>query len=137
MKKIRETLTAVSVERQKLDIPDEPGHYYAIEKEGVLVTDAEPNDAEGEALSYNKITWYITSEYWEGGKEYIDHGYGERNMPNGDKIYYTFDGQSGDEEIIGGTGKFKNIRGKGKYKGEGQYPGLWQAWHEWEYEIAD
>ena len=136
MKKIREVLTITSAEQQRLEVPDEPGHYYSIQREGVLATEADPPEAEGESLLYNKINWYITAEYWEDGKEYIDHGYGERLMPNGDKIFYSFDGQSGKEEIYGGTGKFKNIRGRGRYKGESRYPGLWQAWHEWEYEIV-
>ena len=137
MPRIRETLTIVSAERQRLDIPDEPGHYYAIETEGLIITEAEPNEIEGTSLDYNKISRYITAEYWDGGKEYIDHGYGERTMPNGDKIFYTFDGQSGEEEIIGGTGVFEGIRGHGVYKGEAQRPGLWQAWHEWIYELGD
>ena len=54
-------------------------------------------------------------------------------MPNGDRIWYTFDGQSGEEEIVGGTGKYANIKGKGLYKGE-PVGGVWRAWHNWEYE---
>ena len=136
MKKIKENITLVSGEQQTLDIPDQPGHYYALQKTDVLATDAQPPDAQGVSLLYNRITWYITFEGWDNGKEFVDHGYAERTMPNGDRILYKFDGQSGEEEIISGTGKFKNIKGHGKYKGDFLYEGLWQGWHEWEYEIG-
>ena len=136
MPKIKETLTLVSSsDNSKLDIPDEEGHSYTLSKVLILTTEAEPAEAEGESLNYNKVFWYITQEGWQGGKEFIDHGIAERIMPNGDKIFHKFDGQSGEEEIIGGTGKFKNIKGKGLYKGESG-GGIWQGWHHWEYEIG-
>ena len=136
MQKIKETLTIVALsDLTRLYIPDEEGHSYQICKVEILATESEPEEAEGEALNYNIIYWYVTQENWQEAKEYIDHGIAERIMPNGDKIFYKFDGQSGEEEITGGTGKFKNIKGKGLYKGEVE-GGIWQAWHHWEYEIG-
>ena len=136
MPKFKETYTLVaSSDNSKLVIPDEEGHSYSLSKVSMLTTESEPAEAEGESLNYNRVFWYITQEGWQGGKEFIDHGFGERIMPNGDKIFYKFDGQSGVEEITGGTGKFKNIKGKGLYKGESE-GGIWQGWHHWEYEIG-
>ena len=136
MTRIRETLTSTpEVQTQSLDIPDQPGHYYALTKITSLATGAEPSEAEGESLLDNKVVWYTTFEYWQGGKDYIDHGYWERLMPSGDRIFHTFDGQTGEVEIVGGTDKFEGIKGKGLYKGE-EHAGVWQGWYEWEYELS-
>ncbi len=138
MKKIREIMTAVVDDLQKQYIPDVPGHFFAVAKQQMVTSEAEPSEAEGESLLYNKVNFYGTAEMWEGGeKETRDHGYVERIMPNGDKIFFTFVEPSGEEEIISGTGKFKNIKGKGRYQGKDLYEGMWQAQHDWEYEIAE
>ena len=138
MKKIKEFMTStLSGESQELALPDQPGHTYSMSTQEILTSDAEPSDAEGESLNFNKITLYVVSEGWQDGESYLDWGYGERILPNGDKLFYKFDGQSGVEEIIGGTGKFKNARGKGLYKGDTIHEGVWQASHEWEYEIVN
>ncbi len=136
MPEFRESYTLVSMDNiTRLEIPDEEGHSYQLYRVGMLSTESEPAEAEGEDLNYNKHWWYITQENWQGGKEFIDHGYGERILPNGDRIWYKFDGQAGEEEITGGTGKFANIRGEGTYKGE-MRNGIWRGWHHWEYELG-
>ena len=136
MTRISETLTStLEFQTQSLDIPDQPGHYYSLSKVTTLATGAEPSEAEGESLLDNKVVWYMNMEHREGGKEYTDHGYWERLMPSGDRIFHTFDGQSGEVEIVGGTGKFEGIKGKGLYKGAVKHAEVWQAWYEWEYEL--
>ena len=135
MSKIKETLKkSDEPQSQSLDIPDQPGHAYALSTETMLATGAEPSKIEGESLLDNKITWYVTYESWEGGK-FINHGYRERVMPSGDRIFHTFDGQSGKVQIVGGTGKFAGIKGEGLYKGEMKHAGVWEASFEWEYEL--
>ena len=75
-----------------------------------------------------------------------DHGYDVSNMSNGDKLFVRFQSTTkvkdgvpeveGKWNFTGGTGKFKNLKGGGTFKGKGNADGSSTADIEGEYTIG-
>lgn len=81
------------------------------------------------------------------GTKFHTHGYHVSNMANGDKTFVRFSGidtvtkdgkpesTEGTWSYIGGTGKFKGIRGKGTYNGKADASGNMVSKVEGEYTL--
>ncbi|HMK23154.1 MAG TPA: hypothetical protein VK466_12535 [Terriglobales bacterium] len=116
-----------------LEVGDHPGHSYWIgqgkcasakgEVEGV-------KEQEGTWTQFNDVT----------GSKYSNHGIFIVTMANGDKVTYNYHGTADSKDgklesgankwsIVGGTGKFQNIKGEGSCKGKGSPDGsgIWDC----------
>lgn len=122
-----EKVIGVSKDYQRLsetsvNVPDKPGHTF---KQVVLVWKSESaNPNFGEAWTSAVV------QQDNVGTDITERGYGTSHYPNGDKIYFSFEGvakttkkDGGEYEVagqgklsfLGGTGKFKTIKGSGTY----------------------
>ena len=111
--------------QQAIEVGDRPGHVLAMAKQTCSWT--APIEMAGvKAKSY---TGTIMSDI--SGQKSVDHGYVVVTMENGDKAFVRVnqgtstmgkDGKPESDEgtwtYIGGTGKFKGLKGKGTYKGK-------------------
>ena len=96
-----------------LDVGDIPGHSYIILQGTCTATASDSGFAEKKG-DYTQFTeWWKASFNW--------HGRLNVTMDNGDKVYYTYESTSTDItkpvsekwKILGGTGKYKGIKGSG------------------------
>ncbi|MGD0627413.1 MAG: hypothetical protein ABSB32_22265, partial [Thermodesulfobacteriota bacterium] len=126
------------VKIQAIDIPDEKGHVlYVFENKGI-VTVFQGLQAKKYMDGIVNTSWGVAdsnpkTEQWSG------RGYAERIDRDGDKIYMTWEGQSGKEGVQGtlifvkGTGKFEGIKGKATWLGVSVAPN--QGYNDFEGEV--
>jgi hypothetical protein len=103
----------------KLEVGDAPDHIYWI---GQGTCDATASAA---AFKEKNGAWTEFRDAWKASFNF--HGYYNVNMENGDKVYYTYEGSSSTDmakpvsnkwKIVGGTGKYKGIKGSGTCSGK-------------------
>jgi hypothetical protein len=103
----------------KLDVPDGPDHYYSIGQGA-----CEPTASE-DSFKEKSGAWTQFRDVWKASFNF--HGYFSVDMDNGDKVHYTYEGSSSTDtakpisnkwKIVGGTGKYKGIKGSGTCSGK-------------------
>jgi hypothetical protein len=106
--------------QQKVDIPDHPGHALSISQ--FKCTWTKPLEVAGvkdkDGLDSGSADVH--------GDKATSHGYYVDNMENGDKAFVHWQGtdsmkdgtSEGKWSYVGGTGKFKGLKGGGTYKGK-------------------
>jgi hypothetical protein len=120
-----EKLTGVNKDYQTISetsatVPDKPGH--VVKQLTTIFKTLSPNLGE---------SWVNQVGQEDNvGPDGTHRGYGTNHYPNGDMIYYSYEGagktttkDGGDFEVVaqgkfswlGGTGKYKNIKGSGTY----------------------
>lgn len=112
----------------KIEVGDQPGHSFMV-SQGKCAWDTRWK-FEGIQSQQGMFT---TFDEMSGDRSRF-HGYYRDTLANGDQIHYRYKGrshlrdgefQSGESKwkIIGGTGKFEGIKGKGTCKGKGRVEG--------------
>jgi hypothetical protein len=108
----------------KLDVGDAPDHVYWI-GQGTC-------DATTTGGTFKEKTGAYTEFRDEWKASFTFHGYYNVTMDNGDKVYYTYEGSSSTDiakpvankwKVVGGTGKYKGIKGSGACKGKANADG--------------
>jgi len=104
---------------QKFDVGDVADHVYEIDQGTCSATSSDPG--------FPQKTGSFT-EFHEAWKASINlHGRFNATMDNGDKIYYTYEASVSTDiskpaankwKIVGGTGKYKGIKGSGTCSGK-------------------
>jgi len=112
----------------KLDVGDVPGHSYMILQGTCNVTSSD--------RSFPEKTGVYTEfqEIWKASFNF--HGRSISTMDDGDKVYSTYEGSASTDmtkpvpqkgKILGGTGKYKGIKGSvtcsGKINADGSFDG--------------
>ncbi len=103
----------------KIDVGDAPDHAYWIGQGKCDSTASNPGFKEKDG------TYTEFRDVWKANFNF--HGYYNVNMENGDKVFYTYDGSGSMDmtkpaankwKIVGGTGKYKGIKGSGSCSGK-------------------
>jgi len=103
----------------KFDVGDVPGHSYLIAQSTCNATASDSGFAEKTG------NWTEFQEIWKASINY--HGRENMTMDNGDKVYETYEGFASTDmtkpfsnkwKILGGTGKYKGIKGSGTCSGK-------------------
>jgi len=127
-------------EQHGLEVGDRPGHSLTIAKgkctwtKSLEIAGTKSKDDVG--TSFGDVT----------GNKSQEHGYVVNTWANGDKSYVrtqgsatlkegTIESADGTWNFTGGTGKLKDIKGKGTYKGKGAPDGTVSYEVEGEYEL--
>lgn len=110
--------------QQKADISDHPGHMLMLTQ--AKCTWSKPLDVDG-VQSKDGEDSGVNDMHGMAG---TGHGYYIDTMANGDKTFVRWQGKQsadgaaeGTWKYVGGTGKFKGLKGGGTYKGKGQQDG--------------
>jgi hypothetical protein len=138
VEKFKARTVAYTGKEDAVNVPDEEGHVlYVFEQKGI-VTVFEGMQAKKYMDGIVNTAWGVgewnpKTEQWSG------RGYAERIDRDGDKIYMTWEGQTGKEGVQGtlifvkGTGKFEGIKGKSTWLAISVAPN--QGYNEFEGEI--
>jgi hypothetical protein len=103
----------------KLDVGDAPDHSNWIGQGACEATASEGPFKEKSGA------WTEFRDVWKASFNF--HGYYTVNMDNGDKVHYTYEGSASTDmakpvsnkwKIVGGTGKYKGIKGSGTCSGK-------------------
>ena len=106
--------------QQKVDVPDHPGHAITIAQFKCNWT--KPFELEG-VQSKDGVDTGVSDIH---GNNANSHGYYVDTLANGDKAFVRWQGTDAMKEgtsegkwsYVGGTGKFKGLKGGGTYKGK-------------------
>ena len=127
-----------TVKFQTVDIPDQQGHIlYVYEMKGIT-TIFEGPQAKKLWDGNSVMTWGI-AESNPQTKQWSGRGYNERVDRDGDKVYTSWQGQSGKEgsegtvTVIKGTGKYEGIKGEGTWSSHVVAPN--QGYTDFEYDM--
>ncbi len=127
------------ISRTVVPLGDDPKHELALTIRRDTTTSSDPDHNETEVMNYDQ-----SDEVAGTGTH---RGYSIRLFKNGDTDYASFEGMTkttvkedgsrettweGTWKVTGGTGKFKNIKGGGTYRGKATAEG---ASTEWEGEV--
>ena len=110
--------------QQKVDISDHAGHSLILAQ--AKCTWTKPLEVDG-VQSKNGEDSSVNDQHGMVGTE---HGYYIDSMANGDKAFVRWQGKQsqdgtadGNWKYVGGTGKFKTLKGGGTYKSKGEQDG--------------
>ncbi len=110
--------------QQKVDISDHTGHMLTLTQ--AKCTWTKPLDVDG-VQSKDGEDSGVSDVYGMAG---TGHGYYIDTMANGDKSFVKWQGKQsadgaaeGTWKYVGGTGKFKTLKGSGTYKGKAEQDG--------------
>ena len=124
--------------QQKVDVPDHAGHAISISQ--FKCTWSKPFEVDGVSTK-DGVDSGVADVH---GTNARSHGYYVDTMANGDKAFVRWEGtdnmkdgtSQGKWNYAGGTGKFKNLKGGGTYKGKYAQDGSISFDVEGEYTLA-